>query len=245
VSEAVNIQIGPLNADPNMMTSKNLTGLSSQFCDPMSNMALVSAAKGCSIYFLILYLLILFIIAPSPVYSAAPIHLSLFKEDLSLPLLHIRRINKPARLNAEPAPGSSSRHSIHSRDIDILPGVKLESRVGAVDLEMDAAARMVGGDEVFEGPGARVDGAGVRRRVEDEAVVYVGLGDAEGEGLARADAGVVCWEPGWDAAFVDGEIEACAEGDIGVCNCGLAGEVEVPRYQVSWLWPVEESGTYE
>jgi len=49
---------------------------------------------------------------------------------------------------------------------------------------MDGGAGMVGGDEAPEGLGARVDGAGGGAG-EDEAVVDVGLGDAEGEGGVR------------------------------------------------------------
>lgn len=85
---------------------------------------------------------------------------------------------------------------------------------------------MIGGDEASEGLGPRVDGAGDRAG-EDEAVVDVGLGDAEGEGGVCGDGRVRGWAGGGDAAGVDGEEEVRAEGDGGVCDGGLAGEVEV------------------
>lgn len=92
---------------------------------------------------------------------------------------------------------------------------------------MDLAVRVVGGDELLQGEAARVDGACGR---EDEAVVDVGLGGTEGEGLVVA-AGEVGEGRGrgggGDAGWVEGEVGVCGDADLGVFDCGRGGEVEV------------------
>lgn len=85
---------------------------------------------------------------------------------------------------------------------------------------------MVGGDEASERRGTRVNGAGGVPG-DHEAVVDVGVGDAEAEGGVCCDGGVGVGPGGWDAGGVDGEEEVCVESDGGVCDCGIAGEVEV------------------
>lgn len=55
---------------------------------------------------------------------------------------------------------------------------------------MDFRLRVEGGDEAGERQGARIDGDGGAGGHDDEAIVYVGVGGAESEGVIRGKGGV-------------------------------------------------------
>lgn len=148
---------------------------------------------------------------PSLVHNTRSVRLPLLQQRLALPLRDIKRVDVAAGLDAEAAARSPGGGAAHRGDVDVLSRVELEGGLGAVDLEVDARGRVVGGDEARQGLAAGVerDGRG-GRVVEDEDVVYVWLGGAQREGLLALELG----EGGWlgcgrDAAVVEGEVRVC------------------------------------
>lgn len=147
---------------------------------------------------------------PRLVHDTRAVCLALLQQRLGLPLRHVERIDITARFDAEAAPRLPRGGASHGGHIDVLAGVELERGLCAVDLEVDAGRRVVGGDEPRQGPGAGVErdgGGGGGVLVEDEAVVDVGLGGAQREGLLALELGVGgrLGRRG-DAAVVDGEV---------------------------------------
>lgn len=92
---------------------------------------------------------------------------------------------------------------------------------------MDARDAVLERREELERASARVDGDGGRVGVDDEAVVEVGLGCAEDEGLGYWGCRVALDFAERDAGVVDGEVLVCCEDGFGVGDCGRVAEVEV------------------
>lgn len=151
------------------------------------------------------------LLLPRLVHNTCAVRLPLLQQRLALPLRDVERVDITTRLDAESAPRGPRRSTAHGGDVDVLARVELERGLGAVDLEVDARGRVVGGDETRQGPGAGVEGhGGGGGLVEDEAVVDVGLCGAQGEGLLALDPGVGGWlGRGGDAAVVEGEVGVC------------------------------------
>lgn len=151
------------------------------------------------------------LLLPSLVHNTRAVRLPLLQQRLALPLRDVERIDITTGLDAEPAPRGPSSGAAHGGDVDVLARVELEGGLGAIDLEVDARGRVVGGDETRQGPGAGVEGhGGGGGFVEDEAVIDVWLGGAQGEGLLALDPGVGGWlGRGGDAAVVEGEVGVC------------------------------------
>lgn len=125
---------------------------------------------------------------PGFVHNAAPVLLSLLQNNGMPPLGLINRIHVPTRLNAESSPGSASRVGrISLRHIDPGARVELESRVGAVHLQVHARVCVPELSEKLERSAAGVDLDGAQVAVDDEAVVKVVLIGAELEGLCGVD----------------------------------------------------------
>jgi hypothetical protein len=77
------------------------------------------------------------LLLPPSINNSTPIHLPPLQHHLSPPLRHINRINKPRRLNTKPTSRPTSRHSLHLRNINILPCIELECRLRAQYFQMD------------------------------------------------------------------------------------------------------------
>lgn len=164
---------------------------------------------------------------PSAIDNLAPVLLTLLQHHLRLVLRDVNRIDIPTRLNTESRPRSSRRESIHSRHINILSRVKLESRLRGRNLEMDLRVRVVERGDLLERLVAGVDGDAGRVRVDDEAVVDIGFLLVEREGLVGGYAGVGFDGACGDAAVVDDLVFVGDESDLCSGDCWGAAEVEV------------------
>ena len=135
---------------------------------------------------------------PPSVNSPATPDLALLQDDHTSPLRVVGAVNVPARLDADTSPLTDIWVAVHGWDINVLAGVELEGRFRAQRLEVHAALWVVERAELGElvATGVELDALWVW--VHDEAVVDLGLGCAEGEGLALLDAWEGCDLAGWD-----------------------------------------------
>lgn len=168
------------------------------------------------------------LVLPSLVNNTATICLPLLEDHLVPPLGHVDSIHPSARLDAEARPGTPGGHAIYSGHIDGFARVELEGRLRAVHLEVDLAIRVVGGDEFLEGGGAAVDGDGCGLVAQDETVIDVGLGGAEGEWFVTAlEFGVWGRSRGGDSGGVDGEVRVGDDLDLCTLDGGTTSQVKV------------------
>lgn len=100
------------------------------------------------------------LLLPRLVHNTCAVRLPLLQQRLALPLRDVERVDVTTRLDAEPAPRGPCSGAAHGGDIDVLARVELEGGLGAVDLEVDARGRVVGGDEPRQGSRAGVEGHG-------------------------------------------------------------------------------------
>lgn len=168
------------------------------------------------------------LVRPALVHYSTTVRLPLLEQSLAAPLGHISSIHPPTRLAAEPCAVPPRGQAIDGGHVDAFARVELEGGLGAQDLQVDAGARVVGGEVHDEGGGARVDGDGGRVGGEGEAVVDVGLGGGQLEGLGGVElvgGGPACG----DGDVVNGQVLVGGEGDGGALDGrgGAAREVEV------------------
>lgn len=141
---------------------------------------------------------------PRPIHDPSTVLLAFLEQHLALPLLDIRSIHIATWLNAKTTALSTSRQPSHRGHIDVLSGVELESRLGAVHFEMDLGVGVERRDQLLERLLASVNWHLVGGFVDDEAVVDIWLLGPEGEWLATFDLAEGCWSAGGDASVIDG-----------------------------------------
>jgi hypothetical protein len=155
---------------------------------------------------------------PPTVNDLAAILLPLLEDRGRPSLRNVDSVHVAARLNAEARARASGWQTFDSRHVDVLARVELEAGLCRVNLEVDLGVWVVGGDDLLEGRGARVERDGLRVGVDHEAVVNIGFFFAEGERGVGLHTGVFFDGTSWDTTVVDDLVLIRNQGDFGASN---------------------------
>lgn len=150
---------------------------------------------------------------PCLVHIPATKDLPLLQEDHIPPLGDVDRIDKAAGLDAEASSLGVSRGAVDGGHVDVLSCVELESRLGAVDLEVEAGVGVAELAQQAQGLAAGVEWDLRWVGFDDEDIVDMWACCVEVEGLGHF-AGEGGYLPLWDACRVEGQVVfGCELGD--------------------------------
>ena len=136
-------------------------------------------------------------------------------------------------LDAEARTGGPGRQVSHGGYINVFSRVKLECWLGRMDFEVDLGLRVVERGQLLHGQRARVKRYTAGVRVDNKAVINVGLLIAKREGLVGSNAGVVLDGPCRYASLVDDLVLVGDEGDFCAGDARTFGQVEVASHGFS------------